>query len=243
MELQQFAKQVNLGSATELDKVRLLAFFSESRGGSTDFTRDDVVTWFYEIGLPRPNMTRLSKKVAASKEFVRGVAKGTFRLHPKTFADLATKLGPDSLKSEDVVSADLILPTPLFSNTRGFIESLAKQINASYSYNIFDGCAVLMRRLLEVLLIMTYEHLQIESAIKDASGNYFMLERIANDVKTNTQINLSRDAKSTLDEFRTLGNFSAHKIYYVARRSDLESVRVHFRATIEELLYKAGIRI
>jgi len=144
--------------------------------------------------------------------------------------------------SEDVISDDLILPRPLYENTRGFIESLSKQINASYEFNIFDGCAVLMRRLLEILLILSYEHLKIEAAIQDPHGNYLMLERIANDAKSNKVLKLSRDAKSVLDDFRTIGNFSAHKIYYNCRRSDLKKIAVHYRATIEELLYKSGIR-
>lgn len=35
--------------------------------------------------------------------------------------------------------------------------------------NIFDGCAVLMRRLEEVLLILSYAHLKIEAASKDGT--------------------------------------------------------------------------
>ena len=90
-----------------------------------------------------------------------------------------------------------ILPPVLYEKTRGFIESLAKQINRSYEENIFDGCAVLMRRLEEVaLLIMSYEHSKIELAIKDASGNYVMLERIVTDAANNATLGLGRNTRS-----------------------------------------------
>ena len=99
-----------------------------------------------------------------------------------------------------------------------------------------------MRRLLEVLLILAYEHLGIESEIQDSQGNYLALERIIANAKSNRQLRLSRDSKGLIDEFRVLGNFSAHKIYYNCRRSDLTSLTRSYRATIEELLYKNGIR-
>jgi len=66
---------------------------------------------------------------------------------------------------------------------------------------------------------------------------------IVNDAKTNSTLNLSRNAKSCLDQFRMLGNFSAHKIYYNCKRDDIGKVALEYRAIFEELLYKSGIRV
>ncbi|AXC13149.1 hypothetical protein ACPOL_3870 [Acidisarcina polymorpha] len=41
-------------------------------------------------------------------------------------------------KSQEVMDEGAILPPALYEGTRGFIESVAKQINASYEHNIFD---------------------------------------------------------------------------------------------------------
>jgi hypothetical protein len=147
-----------------------------------------------------------------------------------------------SEKSQDVVEAGTILPEVDYQKTRGYIETLAKQINASYEHNIFDGCAVLMRRLVEVLLVLSYRHLKIESAIQDAKGNFHMLDGIINDAKTNSTLALSRNTKSNLETFRQLGNFSAHKIEYTCRREYISSQIQEYRALIVELLHKAGIR-
>ncbi len=120
--------------------------------------------------------------------------------------------------------------------------SLIKQINCSYENNIFDGCAVLMRRLLEILLILSYQEFGIDAAIKDASGNYKMLNPIIDNAVNNTSLGLSRNTKEHLDTFRKLGNFSAHKIYYNAKKKSIDQVMLDYRATIEELLYKSKLR-
>jgi hypothetical protein len=135
-----------------------------------------------------------------------------------------------------------ILPPIDYEKTYGYIERLAQQVNACYEHNLFDGCAVLMRRLVEILLILSYRKLQIESAIKDSDGNYLMLERISADAKNNTKLDLSRNSKSSLDVFRELGNFSAHKIEYTCRREYIKERIQSYRALIAELLHKAGLR-
>jgi hypothetical protein len=144
--------------------------------------------------------------------------------------------------TSDFLVTETILPSALYENTRGFVQALSKQINASYEYSLFDGCAVLMRRLVEVLLVLSYEHAGIEARIQNQSGSYISLEGIIGDAKTNPILRLSRNSKGILDEFRLLGNFAAHKIYYTTQQMDVRRVAQEYRALIEELLYKAGIR-
>lgn len=70
-----------------------------------------------------------------------------------------------------------------------------------------------------------------------------MLESIINDAKTNPSLGLSRNAKGSIDIFRQLGNFSAHKIEYTCRREYIAPHIHEYRALFVELLYKAAIRI
>ena len=242
MDIQQFSKLVDLLSAKEIEKIKFLAFFRQKTSGISEFSKLDIGEWFSLLNLAKPNLSRIEKNLSASRDFVKGKTKDTFKLHPITFDLLQSEIPGIHVESEEVISDDVILPKPIYENSRGFIESLSKQINASYEFNIFDGCAVLMRRLLEIMLILSYEHLGIEKTVQDQDGNYFMLEKIVNDAKTNSRLKLSRDAKAVLEDFRTIGNFSAHKIYYNCRRSDLKNITAHYRATIEELMYKSGIR-
>jgi hypothetical protein len=98
-----------------------------------------------------------------------------------------------------------------------------------------------MRRLLEVMLILSYRKLGIENDIRDGNGNYQLLEGIANNAKTNGTLGLSRNSKDCLEIFRKLGNFSAHKIEYTCRREYIKPHIQEYRAVIVELLHKSGL--
>ncbi|MBT2336469.1 DUF4145 domain-containing protein [Variovorax paradoxus] len=209
----------------------------------TQFGMLNVKSWFSTANYHAPNLSRLQKNIEKSRSFVNGTMKGMWKLHAVDLDALQAEYPGLLSTSEEIVSTDTILPLPVYDKSRGFIESLAKQINASYEYNIFDGCAVLMRRLIEVLLILSYEHNGIEAEIHDTNGHYAMLERIIAHAKNQQKLKLSRDCKSLLDEIRPIGNFAAHKIYYNTRRSDLQRITGSYRAAVEELLYKSGIRI
>ena len=243
MNLQEFCSQAGLFDQKETEKVRMLAFYHHKTSGQLEFTKDDITKWFDQLHLSIPNLSRLMSNIRASKAFIKGKSNSSFRLHALELDELQAKYPGLHSWSEEVISEETVLSRDLYQNTRGFVESLSKQINASYEYNIYDGCAVLMRRLLEILLILTYEHHNVERVIRDTQDNYFPLEKIISNAKANQTLKLSRDTKSTLDEFRTLGNFSAHKIYYNCRRADLKKVLTNYRATVEELLYKASIKI
>jgi hypothetical protein len=242
VNLKQYTQQIDILSETEIEKVKLLAYYFHKTQGKREFDRSDITAWFDQIYLPRPNITRLFQKIRKSKDFVIVRTSSSFRLHAVCLDEMQSKFPGIHSNSEEVLSEDTVLPGPIYQNTRGFIESLAKQINASFEYNIYDGCAVLMRRLLEICIILSYEHSNIDPQIRDTNGNYQPLEMILSHAKTCAILKLSRDTKSVLDEFRVIGNFSAHKIYYNCRRDDLKTILKPYRATIEELLYKAGIK-
>jgi hypothetical protein len=242
MTISEFVSASNLLDRLEIEKAILLAFYYLRSANRIDFSVDDVAIWFSECHLPRPNLSRLRLNLAKHGGAVRGSTPTSFRLHAKEIARLDQEFPLINKSSEDVVSHEWVLPEAVWTGSRGFIETLARQINACYEHNIFDGCAVLMRRLLEVCLILSYQHLGLESEIKDSQGNFVLLDAIVSNAKSNTKLSLSRNTKTSLDDIRKLGNFSAHKIHYTCRREDIRRVLLDFRVTIEELLYKAGVK-
>lgn len=242
MKLEAFAKLAAIFEQTEVEKVRRIAYFQHKAVGMREFGFEDIRSWFENLHLHAPNVSRLRERMEKSKSFVRGSCTGTWKLHAIDLDELQGLFPGIASHSEEIESTDCILPCSLYENTRGFIELLSRQINAAYEYNIFDGCAVLMRRLVEVLLILSYEHNQIELEIQDGKGQYLPLEKIIANAKSHTTLRLARDTKVMLDELRSIGNFAAHKIYFNCRRPDLQRVISNYRATVEELLYKSGIR-
>lgn len=242
MTLQEFLRQSDFTQQKELRRVLLLAFYALRTQNEPTFTLDGMATLLVKLGFPKPNATRLSGYLKKSAMFVSGGAPATFKVHPATIEALDSEFPGLSAKSEEVVAHDSVVPAALLQEKRAFISALINQINASYENNIFDGCAVLMRRLLEIMLILSYESLSIEAAIQDGAGQYKMLNNIIDDAVQNKTLKLSRNTKESLDVFRKLGNFSAHKIYYNATRKSIESVILDYKAAIEELMYKAKLR-
>jgi len=241
MNIEKFSNISNLVNRTEIEKVECLAFYHSKISGIASFTVQDICVWFDALDFSRPNVSRLKKNLAASRKIVKGAVKDSFKLHARSQKEFESEFPQFTEADETIETIDSIIPNALYSGTRGYIESLAKQINASYENNIFDGCAVLMRRLLEILLIMAYENIGIDDEIKDSDGEIKSLVSIINNATNNSKLALSRNSKDCLEVFRKLGNFSAHKIHYNAKKSDIRNVALDFRASIEELLYKSGL--
>jgi len=242
MTIDQFVSVAEFDKLLEVDKGCFLAFFHLKESGIQEFTAADCADWLHGLQLARPNVSRLADRLRSSQSTVRGKASNSYRLHLSFIREMEQRFPQLLETSQDVVDLGTILPEILFGKTRGFIESLAKQINASYEGNIFDGCAVLMRRLEEVLLIMSYERLGIAEEIKDTRGNYFLLEGIVSNAQSNKILGLSRNSKVTIETIRELGNYSAHKITYTCKREYLKENINEFRALVDELLHKSGVR-
>lgn len=134
-----------------------------------------------------------------------------------------------------------ILPTELFNSLPLNVQSLCKQINSSYENNLFDCTAVIMRRLLESLLILSYQKAGIENDIMN--GNYHVtLDKIIRNAEQNAALALSSNTKKDMSLFKDLGNYSAHKIWYNCTQGDIKPHILKYRAIIEELMYKAGVK-
>lgn len=241
MNLENYSEYAGLGEKTEIEKSLYLVYFLLVVEKQPEVTVQQLSDLLEKLHFSRPNPSRLKLRLKQSRSFIYGSAPNSFKIHASKIQNLRAELPQVSTKSEQVVHDEAILPETLYKPSRGYIEKLADQINACYEANIFDGCAVLMRRLLEICLILAYEKIGIASAIKDSGGNYKMLQLVIADAKCNSKLDLSRNTKSCLNTFRTLGNFSAHKIYYNAKRSDVRKMIQDYRACVEELLYKAEI--
>ena len=136
-----------------------------------------------------------------------------------------------------------ILPTTLFSDLSSNLRHLCEQINASYENNLYDCTSVMMRRLLEGLLVLSYQNYNIESEIASKDGVHnFTLGKIIQNAVNNQTLKLSSNVKQELYLFKDLGNYSAHKIWYNCTKQDIEPHILKYRVIIEELLYKSGLK-
>jgi hypothetical protein len=207
----------------------------------TEISLQEINDYFIANALPKYNQTYLKENLRKNKNVTKGSSVNTYKPVRKYQDDMELLYPFVITKSEEVITDDSILPDSLLHNTRGYMENIGKQINASYNNNIFDGCAILMRRLLEIFLIHSYEASNKLNEISEGDG-YRNLSYIIKYTMSNKPFKLSKEALEILDDFRQIGNFAAHKIQFNTKRKDIDNIRLKYRMTIEELLYSAKIR-
>lgn len=239
MEIHQFINVVDLQSKTEIEKVKIIAFYDSYTKQQPDFDLNEVFDLLQSIGHPISNHSRLKGYLAKSKEFKKSNSKEKYMIVPTVRQKLQNEYAKILNNEEEILSSNEVLDPNLFLGKRGFLDRLIKQINNCYSNNCFDACAVLMRRVFEIALILAYENTGVESEIK-INGDYVMLERIVANAIQNTTLHISR-SRNEYDAIRDLGNFAAHKIHFNTRKSDIDNIKQTYRVCLEELYYLAGL--
>lgn len=141
-----------------------------------------------------------------------------------------------------VDGSDSLFPLALLGQAnRGYLTTVARQMNGCFASGWYDACAVMMRRLVEIAIIEAFEHHAIADRIKDGDGNYRQLSELVVTALAEKSWALSRNSKKYLPQLRDLGHRSAHGRYYHAQRDDIERVREGFRVVVEEFLHHGGL--
>lgn len=138
---------------------------------------------------------------------------------------------------------EFILPHAMVRGTRGYIEKIVFQINGCYEKGWFDGCAVMMRRLIETLIIECFEKYKIADAIKNPkTGEFLYLRDLVEKAVQEPAWNLGRKTKQALPRLKNVGDQSAHSRRYNAHREDIDKLSDDFRVVCQELIYLAGLK-
>lgn len=246
MQLLDFVKSNDLSSQLQSEQARLLCYYHYRESGETIFTMGKISELMMHAGLNAPNTSRLKGSLIKGKRktflFSKG-EKGSLQFIPAVLQELDSTVGQAWSDTTTVISESELLDETKFCGKRGYLTQLIQQINSSYKNNCYDACAVMMRRLFEVLLIHSYQNLKIDSCIKSKDGRYFMLERIVSDAKNNGDLGLPFRIRNDLDVIREVGNLSAHNITYIASKKDVDDIKVKYRVMLEELYNKAGLTV
>lgn len=244
MELLEFMELVDLNGKSESERAKLICFYRYQEFQEREFSMSIISETLIQCGFNAPNTSRLKDKLLKGKDksfmLVKN-DKNRIKFIPVAVQSLVKELGSAWNDTETIISGSELLDENKFTGKRQYLDRLVKQINHTYANNCYDACAVLLRRLFEVLLIMAYQHLGIDNEIKDRAGNgYLMLEGIVNNAKTNNTLKMSR-IKNEFDTFRKVGNFSAHNITYTAGKKDIDDIKLDYRVMLEELYNKANL--
>ena len=139
-------------------------------------------------------------------------------------------------------STENVIPFSVVRGTRGYIEKVTNQVNGTYENGWFDACAVMIRRLMETLIIETFEHHGIANKIMNSTGDFLQLHDLVEKTLNEPSWNLSRGTKRALPKFKSIGDLSAHSRRFLAHRPDIEKNIDDLRVVVQELVYLASLK-
>ena len=146
------------------------------------------------------------------------------------------------LKSKKSNVRDSVIPNDWVSGTRAYLEMLVHQINGSYDCGFYDACAILCRRLMEVLVIETYITRKRHHEIQDNNRVFFPLERLINYMCSDNTVTLGRNTPKVMKNVKQLGDTAAHDRVYITHQQDIDDIKSQYRRMIRELLVIANVR-
>jgi hypothetical protein len=173
---------------------------------------------------------------------------GSVVAHRQRLEELKTswflKVKPEIYRVEIAlaVTAGLVLPEDpaLFRGKDKYIREIVFEINRSFRNGAYNGCSVLMRRLLETLIIQCHEKVGTVASVQDPTTGYFYkLDKLIDDLVASNPFNLSRNAIQALPKLKRIGDWGAHNRNVLVRETDIENLKLDARLCFEELLKPA----
>lgn len=220
---------------TELDLVLRAAWYLRTTTDQTSISAEDAVGFLKKWSLrPNINITRLKQKLRRSPD-VSFQGTGGLHLPAKTITTLNKKY-LQLLEAPPPKVENTLLEADSFHSSRHYVIELVRQINGSYQFQLFDCCAVMMRRLAEVLIIDAYTFRSADDLIRDGDGNIKMMNGLLNEIRSGRTFKLSRNAPKFLEDLKLLGDTAAHSRNYITKKRDIDEFSLKFRMLIEELI-------
>ena len=138
-------------------------------------------------------------------------------------------------------ASDRIIDAALVRGAPGNFVRIVDQINGTYERGWYDACAVMLRRLLEMLIIEAYVANGMKEKIKGQNGRFLRLNGLIKRACSESSWALD-DNGDILRRLNAIGNWSAHKRRFIANRQDIDVYVPEIRVVVQELLYLAKLK-
>lgn len=235
MEPSQFLNNLATNKPSAPERAVALLWFLTDHCELEAVTSNEICKIIEESGFGKQNNTRTKDALNRDRKIVKHNKTG-YRVHPNHMETMRGKYFP-LIGTKPVPKSDSVLPHELFKAAHGYTIKVADQLNAAYEYSLFDCCAVMCRRLLETLIIESYETAGQVDDLKTADGNFMMFSGLLSAIEKNNQLGMSRNCIKALKDFKKLGDLSAHNRRFNARKNDVDRIRDDIRIACEELLH------
>ena len=138
-------------------------------------------------------------------------------------------------------ATDRIIDTALVRGAPGNFIRIVDQINGTYERGWYDACAVMLRRLLEMLIIEAFVANGMKGKIKGQNGRFLRLNGLIRNACNESSWALD-DNGDLLRRLNAIGNWSAHKRRFVANRQDIDTYVPELRVVVQELVFLAKLK-
>lgn len=112
---------------------------------------------------------------------------------------------------------------------------IVEEVNRTHKSKCYNGCAALIRRLTESLIIEAFEVHGIEGKIKTSNGEYLELNALIAKAASEPVLRLSRNTRGALPNLKLLGDLSLHSRRHFIVEGDLERIYNPARIALQEL--------
>ncbi len=222
-------------SPTETELAKYTCWYLCARDEITSVGLRQIIDFLQNHSIrPQINSSRLRFKLKRDRNV--SVLTGDIVQLPRSISSEIAKKFEDVLEAKPEIRDNILLDKD-FRGARGYVSALVKQVNGTYQFGFFDACAVIMRRLAEVLIIDAYNSLGQDEKIRDATGHIVMMNGLINALKSGHTFKLSRNTPGYLETLKTLGDTAAHSRSYITKKKDIDDFSQKFRMLIEELQY------
>lgn len=218
---------------TETDIAIVVAWFILETKGVASVSVSEVSKFISDRHVrPQVNGSRLKARLKARRD-VSITASGEIAVPLRTRSALHSGYG-SFLAPAMATVVDSILVRDEFALERPYVRRLVEEINGCRQYNFLDGCAVLMRRLMEVLVIEAYEKVDRGTSIRGPDG-YFPLSSLIGEITSGKDFRLSRSSPRALERCKAIGDTAAHSRNYITKAIDIDEYSAEYRRLIDEL--------
>lgn len=229
-----FLRELARLNLNQTDEAIALLWFYRQTQAFEERSAAELSTDFRDEGYTAPNASRLANALRRNRRTVSGRRRGTFQINTRYLDELEAAYGGLLVGIPARTASPLVLPEDFGRGTR-HLEQLVIETNGSYEHGYYDGCAVMLRRILESLIISIFLSRRQADMIR-VDGNLLSLEALILKVLSFDQVHLSREARRVMGQIKEVGDAAAHNRNYLTKQQDIDDIKLGARRVLEELL-------
>ena len=122
-------------------------------------------------------------------------------------------------------------------NTPFYLRKIVEQMCGCYNYGLYTACFAMMRKLIETLVIESFERYSIEKDIQNTNGDFFYLSDLIDKYSNSKNWTTSRNLKSSFKNIKKYGDLSVHNRKFFANKTDIDSLKDDLRQSVASFLF------